>query len=288
MEDIRSCAYKARDSWWTVVLVDPLAGPLVRLTANRTSITPNQLSAGGLVFGLGAAACFLAADPKWLIGGAVLYHLSFTLDCMDGKIARIKGTGTVFGEWLDYVLDRIRVLVCALALASGQFTATGNPAYLYLGIGIVFLDMFRYLDALKVGQTRRKMRRDLMNTHDPPTSRPAPDGSSFIGNTEESSDLHLEFKARFSWYLPVREWLRRRRIRSHLVSGIEFQMAAFVVGPLLNSIIPVTIGAGLLMLVFECAIVYKLWLSSKDFARVLDEIQEETCPVFMAPDAPET
>jgi phosphatidylglycerophosphate synthase len=95
--DVRSRTYKARDAWWTVFLVDPLAGRLVVTTANRTSVTPNQITWGAFVLGLGSAWCFLRAEWPWLIAGAVLYHVSFVLDCMDGKIARLKGTGTVLG-----------------------------------------------------------------------------------------------------------------------------------------------------------------------------------------------
>jgi phosphatidylglycerophosphate synthase len=28
------------------------------------------------------------------VAGAVLFHLSFVIDCMDGKIARLNGTGS--------------------------------------------------------------------------------------------------------------------------------------------------------------------------------------------------
>ena len=63
--------------------------------------------------------------PRWaLVVGALVYHLSFVLDCMDGKIARLKGTGSILGSWLDYVFDRIRVFTCALALFGGQYRET--------------------------------------------------------------------------------------------------------------------------------------------------------------------
>ncbi|HEY0543268.1 MAG TPA: CDP-alcohol phosphatidyltransferase family protein [Actinoallomurus sp.] len=285
LEDVRSRTYKARDAWWTVFLVDPLAGRLVRFTANRTALTPNALSAGALVLGLAAAGCFWEADWKWLVIGAVLYHLSFVLDCMDGKIARLKGTGTVFGSWLDYVFDRVRVLICALALTGGQFAATDRPVYLGLGVGIVFLDMLRYLDALKVAAARREMRARLRQASG------TADGERLIQQVlpvhpDEAEmppapvvDLHQGFRARFSWYLRIRDWLARRRVRAHLVSGIEFQMAVFIIGPVCNAIIPVTITAGLLMLVFEIAIIYKLWLSTRDFARALAEAEVDSVAV---------
>lgn len=114
-----------------------------------------------LILGLGAGACFAVASWPWLLAGAVLYHLSFTLDCMDGKIARLKGTGSVFGAWLDYIFDRVRVLACAIALMAGQYAATGNVAYVWTALGVVFLDMLRYMDALEIYKVRSQMRSTL-------------------------------------------------------------------------------------------------------------------------------
>ncbi|GGO77795.1 CDP-alcohol phosphatidyltransferase family protein [Nonomuraea cavernae] len=289
LDDVRARTYKARDAWWTVFLVDPLAGRLVVGTANRTSITPNQITWGAFVLGLGSAGCFLMGGWPWLVTGAVLYHLSFVLDCVDGKIARLKGTGTVLGGWLDYVFDRLRVFCCALALAWGQYRATGQELYLVLAAVIVFLDMLRYVDALQVAKVRRQMRRTLRRAiAESGTGSPALSGVSADGlltgddafpedagsdeiriRTAEASDFQREFRTRFTWYLRVRDWLRAHRVRTHLVSGIEFQMAVFVVGPLTGQIVPVTVGAAVLLLVFEAAIMYKLWLSSRDFARAL-------------------
>jgi phosphatidylglycerophosphate synthase len=290
MDQVRSQTYKGRDAWWTVVLVDPLAGRLVRFAASRTSLTPNQLSVGALVLGLGSAACYWQGTWAWLVAGALIYHVSFVLDCMDGKVARLKGTGTVFGGWLDYVFDRIRVLICTLALVIGQFNATGRTAYLYLGIGIVFLDMLRYIDALKIAAVRREMLGRLHRAQEDTdqTQREAittmagrlvpedPDGLETA--PIKTIDLQQGFRSRFSWYLRVRDGLARRRIRPHLISGVEFQMAVFIIGPLTNAIIPVTLVAGTLMLIFETAIIYKLWLSSKDFTRMLADLETTKIP----------
>ncbi|MCO6011577.1 CDP-alcohol phosphatidyltransferase family protein [Actinoallomurus purpureus] len=288
LEEVKSQTFKARDAWWTVFLVDPLAGRLVVGTANRTSITPNQITWGALFLGLGSAGCFLMPDWKWLVLGALLYHLSFVLDCMDGKIARLKGTGTVLGGWLDYVFDRIRVLTCTLALMWGQYHATGRELYLILGVAVVFLDMLRYVDALQVAKVRRQMRGELTKAIEESVSDRTPvfaedllredpdlDPDEIRTRTAEVIDLQEEFRSRFAWYIRVRDWLRDHRVRTHLVSGIEFQMAVFIIGPLVNQIAPVTIGAAALLLVFEFAIMYKLWLSSRDFTRALAEIRGE-------------
>lgn len=284
LDDVRTLTYKARDAWWTVFLVDPLAGRLVVGLANRTAITPNQITWGAFLLGLGSAGCFLMADGwAWLVAGAVLYHLSFVLDCVDGKIARLKGTGTVLGGWLDYVFDRIRVLTCALALMWGRFESTGEEFYLVLGMLVVFLDMLRYVDALQVAKVRRQMRRKLDEAIEEVTGVPAvsaekPDleetglESGEI-RSADSVDLQQNFRAHFAWYIRIRDWLRDHRVRAHLISGIEFQMAVFIVGPLTGWIVPVTVGTAALLLVFEAAIMFKLYLSSRDLTRALAKIR---------------
>ncbi|MDL4814689.1 CDP-alcohol phosphatidyltransferase family protein [Actinomadura opuntiae] len=309
LDDVRQRTYKARDAWWTVLLVDPLAARLVKVTANRTRITPNQLTVGALILGLGAGACFAAASWPWLLAGAVLYHLSFTLDCMDGKIARLKGTGSVFGAWLDYIFDRVRVLACAVALMAGQYAATGNVAYVWTALGVVFLDMLRYMDALEIYKVRQQMRSTLIQTRQEaetleeavlradgtmPDARdvgadlrsaegalgadPEADEERVVGDDDHANAaLQSGFYKRFPWYIRIRNVLLRGRIRPHLISGIEFQMGVFIVAPVIaaivpGAIIPVVCVSAAGMLAFELFIIYKFWLSSRDYSRSLAKL----------------
>lgn len=73
----------------------------------------------------------------------------------------------------------------------------------------------------------------------------------------------------------MRSFLLRHRIRTHLVSGIEFQMGVFIVGPLLDAVIEATLVSGALLLVFELAIIYKLLLSTRDFTRTIDSFDRD-------------
>ncbi|WP_046469956.1 CDP-alcohol phosphatidyltransferase family protein [Allosalinactinospora lopnorensis] len=325
LDDVRERTCRDRDSWWTVWMVDPLAVRLVRLVANRTSVTPNQLTVAVLFFGLGAAACFALGLWQFLIAGAVLYYLCFLLDCMDGKLARLTDRESLFGSWMDYLFDRFRVLVCAIALMGGQYVLTGNVAFVWLALVVVFGDMLRYLNALQVYKVRREMRSHLAGAlersratlsmlepaEDAPSAgrRPMSDqGEQAVlrhgiavleqilrTQTEKEStydrragkqpdvalpkvDLHQEFRSRFPWYQRFWDFLRARRIRTHLVSGIEFQMAVFVLAPLAGVVSAAAIGwitvvVGVVLLAFEIAVVYKLWLSTRDFFRVVDGIE---------------
>ncbi|MFC7330001.1 CDP-alcohol phosphatidyltransferase family protein [Marinactinospora rubrisoli] len=321
LEEVRERTCKARDSWWTVWAVDPLALRLVRITAARTSVTPDQLTVAALLFGLGAAACFAMGSWPFLLCGAVLYYLCFLLDCMDGKLARLTDRETLFGSWMDYVFDRFRVLVCAIALMGGQYVLTGEVVFVWLALAVVFCDMLRYLNALQVYKTRREMRSHIAGALERARAtlsmlEPAEPGGQPMSDTGEQAvlrhgisvleqilrtqterehrydreagkepdvrlpriDLHQEFRTRFPWYQRIWDFLRARRIRTHVVSGIEFQMAVFILAPVAGAavsgtaIVWITVIVGALLLAFEIAIVYKLWLSTRDFFRVVDGI----------------
>ena len=337
LDEVRDRTLKERDSWWTVYLVDPIAVRLVRPVANRTSVTPNQLTVLALFLGLGAAVCFALGYREFLLLGAVLYYLSFLVDCMDGKLARLTGTESVFGAWVDYVTDRFRVLVCVVALMGGQYVVAeeadpgADPVwFVWLALAVVFLDMLRYLNALQVYKVRREMRSHLaaaleraratlsmLGPDEDDTSAATGAGGRTMSDGGEQAvlrhgisvledilrtqterenrnrrtagkqpdltlpkvDLHQEFRTRFPWYQRFWSALNARRVRTHLVGGIEFQMAVFVVAPVVAALAgaPSAIGwitavAGVLLLAFEIAIIYKLWLSTRDFFRVVDGI----------------
>ncbi|EPH46669.1 CDP-alcohol phosphatidyltransferase family protein [Streptomyces aurantiacus] len=325
LAEVRRITHKKRDAWWTVLLVDPVATPLVRLTARHTGITPNQITWGAFVLGLGSAVCFAFGDWRWLVLGAVIYHLSFVLDCMDGKVARLTGTGSVFGAWLDFVFDRIRVMVCGVALMGGQYARTDDVLYIWLAMAVVALDTLRYINSLEIFKIRHTMRKqikarvraarraenaaelafmedllrdnpeadveqDLERAKAEATGERAAfasgvhDGDGAPAEAAEAAagappkaeviDLHQEFRRKFPAYLRARSFLLRHRIRAHLVSGIEFQMGVFIIGPLFDAVVPATIVSGALLLVFELAIVYKLLLSTRDFSRTLDSFEE--------------
>lgn len=261
LADAKNRTYKARDSWWTVFLVDPLAIRLVLLVSRWKAVTPNGLTVSAFVLGLFAAACFAlgAGNRGFLVAGALLFHFSFVLDCMDGKLARLRATSSVFGEWFDFILDRIRVLICAIALMGGAFAATGNRLFLYAGVGIVFLDMFRYLNGLQIQSLRTQMQRKVET----------PD----VDDAGEQI-LHREFTARFGFFEGFRVFLQRRRVRPHLFSGIEFQMGVFIVGPLTGLVLEAALMAAALSLIFELAICYRFWLSARDFTRAMTGVSK--------------
>jgi phosphatidylglycerophosphate synthase len=270
LAEIRDRTYKRRDAWWTVWLVDPLASRLVWLVAPWRFFTPNVLTTFAFVIGIGSAAAFWQGSYGWLLLGALLFHISFVFDCMDGKIARLNGTGSVFGAWLDYVFDRLRVVACTVGLFGGQYERTHDFVYVWLAGLVMFLDMFRYLNALQMGKVKADMKvrlAALTGSEEPVSFAEEAEFAPDDAPPPVVVDVYGDFRDRFSLFVKFRNFLLRGRIRAHVISGIEFMMFVFIVGPVVNWVVGVTTISAALMIAFELLLIYKLWTATKSFAR---------------------
>lgn len=69
-----------------------------------SSMTPNQVTYLGMVFGVLSAAFFV---KSWLIAAAILLLLANVMDCADGQLARLKKNGTYLGGIIDGFFDYI-------------------------------------------------------------------------------------------------------------------------------------------------------------------------------------
>jgi CDP-diacylglycerol--glycerol-3-phosphate 3-phosphatidyltransferase len=75
----------------------------------QTSVTPNALTIAGVALCIaGAAVVYFEYRSEWLfLAGAALFVIGSILDILDGALARRRGTGTVFGAFLDSTVDRV-------------------------------------------------------------------------------------------------------------------------------------------------------------------------------------
>jgi phosphatidylglycerophosphate synthase len=111
-------AVKANDSFFTTYFVSPYSKYLARLAARR-GWTPNAVTTVSLLVGVAAAAAFAFGSRPALIVGALLLQLSFTIDCVDGQLARYTRTFSRLGAWLDSVFDRAKEYLVYAGLAIG-------------------------------------------------------------------------------------------------------------------------------------------------------------------------
>ncbi len=78
-------------------------GPLVRGLV-RIGVTANTLTAIGLVTSL--AAAWLVVERHWLVAG-IVFAVGSIMDMLDGSVARLTGTASPVGAFLDSTADRV-------------------------------------------------------------------------------------------------------------------------------------------------------------------------------------
>jgi archaetidylinositol phosphate synthase len=76
--------------------------------AHKIGLTPNMVSAIGLALAFFSAAAYAIAQnqPLWLLLAVILLLASGFCDTLDGVLARIYQQQSVFGGFLDSLLDR--------------------------------------------------------------------------------------------------------------------------------------------------------------------------------------
>jgi phosphatidylglycerophosphate synthase len=122
---------KASDGFFTTFFVSPYSKYIARWAARR-GLTPNQVTLASGAVGALAAAAFAAGHRPGLVAGAVLLQAAFTLDCVDGQLARYTRAFSRFGAWLDSIFDRVKEYLVYAGLAIGASRA-GDPAWLLAG-----------------------------------------------------------------------------------------------------------------------------------------------------------
>ena len=136
LQHVREVAAKDVDAWWTVLVVDPVAVRLVRLLAPVKRITPNGLTALAAVLGVTAAVAFGLGH---FVVGALVFELRFLVDCLDGKLARVRRQFSAAGGFLDISSDVALTAACYGA-ALGALVADGTaPTWLAVAVPSVFL-----------------------------------------------------------------------------------------------------------------------------------------------------
>lgn len=107
--EIRRLTDKDDDFAWARYATRPYAAILLAALDGRVPMTPNGISVASLLFGLLACAAFAFwPGTAGLWAGFLLSQLSYTVDCMDGMLARWKGMRSPVGVEVDFLVDGIK------------------------------------------------------------------------------------------------------------------------------------------------------------------------------------
>lgn len=112
----------------------PLAA-LVLVPLAATRVTPNQVTLATLVVFV-AAAAVMAVDGRWsgLLVGVGLLELAYVFDCVDGQLARLRGTSTAIGAHLDFLMDELKAFLLVAAVGVRLWRADGRATWLLEGL----------------------------------------------------------------------------------------------------------------------------------------------------------
>ncbi|GEL98440.1 CDP-alcohol phosphatidyltransferase [Cellulomonas terrae] len=103
--------------------VNRRAGRLLAAACYRAGLTPNAVTAISAVWTFSAIAVLALLPPSWWVGLLVAFLLlvGYAFDSADGQVARLRGGGTIAGEWLDHLIDSIKVASLHLAVLVGLY-----------------------------------------------------------------------------------------------------------------------------------------------------------------------
>lgn len=127
----RRLTYQPIGRYWAFPIAERIAEAL-----RPTRVRPNAvtLSAAALMF-LGIiliAVGWVGWIGRTITAGA--FAAALVLDTADGRLARLQGTRSEFGRWLDEVLDELADLALHAAIAWMMFQSTGSALWLALGM----------------------------------------------------------------------------------------------------------------------------------------------------------
>ena len=139
ISEIYRASKKKKDiNWWTEWVCRPPAAVVV-YALKDTRVTPNQITFLSFFVAAVAGAMFaLLPGHFWLIAAAVLFELSFVLDCADGQLARVRKESSPLGHLLDFLMDEIKAMLLFGCIAFRLWYFSGDDHYQIVGLAALF------------------------------------------------------------------------------------------------------------------------------------------------------
>ncbi|MFD0488157.1 CDP-alcohol phosphatidyltransferase family protein [Saccharopolyspora spinosporotrichia] len=154
--------------------VNRRAGGYLAVLAYRVGATPNQVTAVSALCTFAGITGLLLLPPSWPLGVAVSLALvlGYALDSADGQLARLRGTSSVSGEWLDHVIDSAKIATLHVAVLVSAFRFSELPtAWLLVPIAYGAVESVMFF-AMILNDQLRRVHRATTGTPAPEPGRP--------------------------------------------------------------------------------------------------------------------
>ncbi len=115
-------------------------GRVIAAGAYTAGLVPNQVSLISAAFTFTGIVLLATVPPSILLGVVVwlLLAIGYAWDSADGQVARLRGGGSLAGEWLDHVLDSTKLVALPLAVTIGWYRFFPLPSELWLLVPLAF------------------------------------------------------------------------------------------------------------------------------------------------------
>lgn len=135
-------------------------GRVLAAAAYLANRTPNQVSLTSGLFSLAGIVLIAVVRPSLSLGllVTVLLVLGYGLDSADGQLARLRGGGSPLGEWLDHMIDSVKIVLLhsAVLISFYRFDAFSNELLLLVPLGYVCVSAVMFFGLILIDQLRRR------------------------------------------------------------------------------------------------------------------------------------
>jgi phosphatidylglycerophosphate synthase len=122
--------------------------------------TPNQVSLASGFCSLVGILLLACVRPSLGLALAVtlLLVLGYGLDSADGQLARLRGGGSPLGEWLDHMIDAVKIVLLhsAVLISFYRFDAFDNDLVLLVPLAYVCVSSVLFFGLILIDQLRRR------------------------------------------------------------------------------------------------------------------------------------
>ena len=125
------------------LLVNRPLGRVFAAAAHRLGMTPDQVTVISAVCTFTGIALIALVPPSLPLALAVTVTLvlGYALDAADGQLARLRGGGSLTGEWLDHVIDSFKIATLHLAVLISMYRFF-DVAPLWLLVPLLFAAVY--------------------------------------------------------------------------------------------------------------------------------------------------
>jgi len=139
------------DEWWSSFVTSPLAIFANWIVVDWKWLTPNLITLFSLITALLSAILIIIGGQVNFYIAAGLINVSHIFDCMDGQMAKYRGTSSRVGNYFDKVTDSIQIFFWFSAIAYAAFLQTHSIIPIFLAFtGVSFYSLRAYVKYITI------------------------------------------------------------------------------------------------------------------------------------------